>query len=149
MEYLVTPTISTPSTTIFLMDALCDTSSPLYNKLHCATCTGWSHEVLYIQMLVFVIVEHLLMLLKMLLAYVIPDSPRWVVDATARAEFSKAVKKDHKQRRLTIDGMNDADLKRRKDAKAAKLKADIDAQKLRLNDPTDGSSKARSMSGFV
>ena len=49
MEYLVTPTISTPSTTIFLMDALCDTSSPLYNKLHCATCTGWSHEVLYIQ----------------------------------------------------------------------------------------------------
>ena len=106
-------------------------------------------QVLYIQMLVFVIVEHLLMLLKMLLAYVIPDSPRWVVDATARAEFSKAVKKDHKQRRLTIDGMNDADLKRRKDAKAAKLKADIDAQKLRLNDPTDGSSKARSMSGFV
>eukprot|EP00322_Chrysochromulina_rotalis_P026772 CAMPEP_0115874298 /NCGR_PEP_ID=MMETSP0287-20121206/24462_1 /TAXON_ID=412157 /ORGANISM="Chrysochromulina rotalis, Strain UIO044" /LENGTH=1141 /DNA_ID=CAMNT_0003329431 /DNA_START=17 /DNA_END=3442 /DNA_ORIENTATION=- len=148
LDYLVTSSNPKPSTTIFLMDAVCDTGSALYNKLHCETCRGWAFEILYLQMLTFIIVEHVLLMLKMFLAYLVPDVPRWVQDAAARADFQKSIKKEMKVRRMSTDGLSDQEMREREERKVAKLKADIESLKDRLNDSTDG-SKPRSMSGFV
>ncbi len=150
LQYLVTPQDPTPSTTIQMVDAICDDSSPLYNKLHCTTCQGWASEVLYLQMLVFVVVEHLLLLLKMFLAYAIPDSPQWVRDATARADFLKSVKQEVKRRNSVADTRLDATIKEEQ------VKAEISGLKKRLNEPTDGQkitspmeAMHRANSGFV
>jgi hypothetical protein len=39
---------------------------------------------------VFVIVEHIFLIVKLILAYAIPDSPEWVRDAIARRDFVEA-----------------------------------------------------------
>ena len=55
------------------------------------------------QWIVAIVVEHLLLLLKMLLAFFVPDTPRWVVDAQARASFQASVKHKAIRRRSTAD----------------------------------------------
>ena len=56
---------------------------------------------MYWQGVLFIITEHVLMLIKLLLAYLIPDSPRWVRDAAARQEFLKANGKTRRKRAKT------------------------------------------------
>ena len=92
MTYLVGPRWvdgHSPST-VRLYKALCDPESPLHHPMHCRTCQGWGNEVLFIQLCVFVIVEHILLIFKLILAYAIPDSPEWVRDAIARRDFVEA-----------------------------------------------------------
>ena len=92
MTYLVGPRWvdgHSPST-VRLYKALCDPESPLHHPMHCRTCQGWGNEVLFIQLCVFVIVEHIFLIVKLILAYAIPDSPEWVRDAIARRDFVEA-----------------------------------------------------------
>ena len=49
---------------------------------------------------------HGIRLLKMLLAYLIPDQPRWVVDAVARKEFSKEMREYARRRASTVEQIN-------------------------------------------
>jgi hypothetical protein len=92
MTYLVGPrwAVGHSPTTVRLSKALCDPESPLHHPMHCRTCQGWGNEVLFIQLCVFVIVEHILLIFKLILAYAIPDSPEWVRDAIARRDFVEA-----------------------------------------------------------
>jgi len=71
---------------------LCRETSPLYNQWHCDKCTAWRNEVFKVQLLIALVLEHLLLLLKLLLAFLIPDKPQWVIDANARKQFANDLK---------------------------------------------------------
>jgi hypothetical protein len=132
-QYLVTEAMPRPYGTDELKEAVCNRGSKMYNQLHCEMCEGWSNEVLFWQMLVLFLVEHVLLVLKVFLAFIIPDSPQWVRDATARADFLRSVK--HEVKRLNMDEDSP-----RLDAtmKVEQTKAEIAALKKRLNESTDG-----------
>ena len=107
LEYLVTSSTPNPASTRFLVDAVCDEASVLYNKLHCNTCQEWGYEIFSWQLGIFILVEHVLILLKLFLAYVIPDEPHWVKDAEARNEFEKTIRKENRRRGASMVGLDD------------------------------------------
>jgi hypothetical protein len=74
----------------YALRGLCNPSSALHNELHCQKCEAWRNDVVTLQWIVAIVVEHLLLLFKMMLAYVVPDKPQWVEDARARSEFQKS-----------------------------------------------------------
>ena len=97
------------TTTVKYIDALCDADFPaptdpaipgLYNELHCNACRNWMNDVWRWQLFAALVVEHLLLLVKMLIAFIIPDEPGWVTEANARKQFMLQMK-DTKQRRKT------------------------------------------------
>ena len=96
---------STVSTN-YVREGLCRESSPLYNQFHCETCEHWTNQVMSMQWMIALVVEHCLILLKMLLGYIIPDKPKWVVDAVARKDFKNEQRAAAKERirRSTIEG---------------------------------------------
>lgn len=73
----------------YLEYGLCNPMSSLYNPMHCEKCDGWKSKVLTMQWMIAIILEHMLLLLKMVMAHLIPDTPKWIVDANARAAFRK------------------------------------------------------------
>jgi len=89
------------STTVPYSEALCkidpygvgNAAVPnyLYDKSHCDVCNEWIKEVSVARLIFLMIVEHLLLFLKVFLAMIIPDKPKWVVKAEARADFAKEV----------------------------------------------------------
>jgi hypothetical protein len=83
-------------------DGLCNTASLLYDINHCNQCRAWQSEVLTIMLWSVVVIEHLLILFKMLLAYLIPDQPRWIVNAIARKEFHNEMRAVKKRRASSI-----------------------------------------------
>ena len=115
--------------TVRLYNALCDADSPLHHPLHCRTCQGWKNETLFIQMVVLFIVEHILLIVKVFLAFVIPDSPKWVSDATARRVFHAMNSSPHGEHHDTDMGIVELNREELKKAELAKIK-------LLLNVPT-------------
>ncbi|KAL1500636.1 hypothetical protein AB1Y20_013285 [Prymnesium parvum] len=87
------------STTVPYSEAICqnvpygigDAAVPnyLYDVSHCNICASWMREVSVARLIFLMIVEHLLLFLKVFLALAIPDKPKWVVRAEARADFAK------------------------------------------------------------
>jgi hypothetical protein len=108
--------------TVRLYNALCDADSPLYHPLHCSTCQGWKNETLFIQMVVLVLVEHILLFFKVFLAFVIPDSPKWVRDATARRVFHAMNSSPHGDHRDTDMGIVEVNREELEKAELAKIK---------------------------
>jgi hypothetical protein len=110
-EWLSATTYLHPNmtTTTKYINALCDADFPapmdgttpsLYNELHCNTCRNWMNDVWRWQLFAALVIEHLLLLVKMLIAALVPDQPGWVVEANARKQFMLQMK-DTKQRRKT------------------------------------------------
>ena len=86
--------------TSYVHDGLCNTASPLYNKLHCEVCEVRRHEVMKLALSVLVVMEHILILVKVFLAFAVPDRPAWVTRAEARAHF---LNKQAKQRLRSLE----------------------------------------------
>lgn len=63
--------------------------NPLYDLRHHDICNSWMQEVYIARLLFVLILEHCLLFLKLLLAWIIPDKPKWVVQAEARSLFAK------------------------------------------------------------
>lgn len=114
----------------FTDDGLCNPSqlgsSSLYNLNHCNVCKHWMFEISTIMVWTVVIIEHLLILFKLFLAYIIPDQPRWVVDANARNEFLSEVRHAKKRRASSLVDLSPAAM--------SKLDADIRAVKVNDDD---------------
>jgi hypothetical protein len=79
-----------------------ETAQSLYNKAHCNACMAWVNDVFRWQVFAALLFEHLLLLLKMLLAFLIPDMPRWIIDANARKDFHNEMREVKKRRATTI-----------------------------------------------
>merc|ERR1711871_1475323 len=88
----------------------------LYNQLHCSYCEAWTSQVAIASLAIVLVLEHALLLFKMLLAYLIPDKPNWILDALARKRFMASAKKLKRQRASTVD-TGDAVEQLNKDAK--------------------------------
>ena len=68
---------------------LCNEESPLYNLEHCQLCRDWSAET-YLGLVWFVVIlEHLLILIKIIVRTLVPDKPAWVRRGEARTLFMK------------------------------------------------------------
>jgi len=127
MEYLTnTSTYSLE----FTDGGVCSSSSKLYNEFHCETCTAWKNEVFRTQLLLALILEHCLLLLKLLLDYIISDKPYWVLDAQARKKFGA----EARVRASTVDGGDAAAL-------ARELGSEIEQLSKEINDEDHASSK--------
>jgi hypothetical protein len=73
-------------------------------------------------MVVLVLVEHILLFFKVFLAFVIPDSPKWVRDATARRVFHAMNSSPHGDRRDTDMGIVEVNREELEKAELAKIK---------------------------
>ena len=81
-----------PTATIsisYLYDGLCKKDSVLYSELHCSVCRARRYEVTLVLLWVAIVLEHMLLLLKVFLAFVVPDIPGYIVRAGARADFKR------------------------------------------------------------
>jgi len=90
----------------YMQSGLCNPDSLLYNHWHCDQCTSWTAQVQRAQWVIVVFVEHLLLLFKLLIAYLIPDQPQWITDAVARKQFDKEMREreENRKRRSTMAG---------------------------------------------
>ena len=61
----------------------------LYSEIHCNLCQERVYRVTYWLLWILFVLEHMLILLKVFLAFVVPDKPGWIVRAEARKAFSK------------------------------------------------------------
>ena len=86
------------TTTVKYIDALCDADFPctdrsgypgLYNELHRNACRNWMNDVA-LAAFAALVVEHLLLLVKMLIAFSSPTSP--VTEANAGKQFMLQMK---------------------------------------------------------
>ena len=145
VEYLP-PTART--TESYTDQGLCNRHSKLYNEAHCRTCLAWTNTVWRTQLIIALIVEHLLLLLKLFLDAIIPDRPRWVVDANARKAFQKELSAATTKRKLLRDSV-DLDALHAEDEAAVRLiLPDINAS----DDKDDTAPQARldrAHSGYV
>lgn len=83
--------------------------------------------------------EHVLLLLKVGLAWAIPDTPNWVKDSQGRAEFDRQLSADHqgKGRRTSAQRLALEKEKERKIAIAIFDEVTKDGLKYHLNESTD------------
>lgn len=131
------------------MDALCEEDFPtnelvveryadgvsLYNEAHCNACKNWTNDVFRWQLWALLIIEHCLLLLKMLLAFLIPDTPRWIIDANARKEFQNKLREEKKRRASTVYQLD----KESRDADAQKI-----LESITLSDDVNDGEEAES-----
>jgi len=117
VEYLP-PTART--TLSYTYAGLCNEGSILHNVGHCNTCKAWINTVWRTQLIIALVIEHLLLLLKMCLATVIPDQPRWVVDENARKKFQSELNVASNKRRL-LRASVDVDALRAEEERATEL----------------------------
>lgn len=133
-QYLNSGSVITKS----FSDGLCDTSSALYNELHCTQCEAWQSEVDRWKLIIFLVIEHLLVALKFYLAYIIPDTPRWVQDAAALSYFNATVKKEQRELRKSLGDASEAALEEKRAKEAAERLAKEKALVPLLNESEDG-----------
>jgi hypothetical protein len=98
----------------------------LYDQRRSDVCTAWRTEVYIARGIFVVILEHCLLALKLLLGFIIPDKPHWIVKAEARKNFN-AENHNVKKKRKSIADMKDEEAFKQE----AKLKA------LKINDEDD------------
>lgn len=53
----------------------------------CAALTASRPQIMAHRLYIFIVLEHVLILLKVLLAAIVPDKPHWVVNSEAKAAF--------------------------------------------------------------
>ena len=109
----------------YMRQGLCKPESLLYNEFHCQTCQHWTNKISATQWMIALVIEHLLILLKMLIGFLIPDTPQWVTDAVARKEFSKAAKAAEKER-VRRSSVGASPLDRTMEEKEAVIKGLVD-----------------------
>ena len=73
----------------YTAEGLCgDPSNPLYDAEMCEACKYQISRVETVTAWFVIVVEHMLIVIKVLLMYLIPDTPRWIQDAEARRDFA-------------------------------------------------------------
>ena len=98
-------------------------------RRQCARLRGGAMGSFFSLEVVLFIVEHILLIVKVFLAFVIPDSPKWVSDATARRVFHAMNSSPHGEHHDTDMGIVELNREELKKAELAKIK-------LLLNVPT-------------
>jgi hypothetical protein len=73
----------------YVEDGLCSPGSPLFHVAHCKSCKARRGEVSTSLMWGFIVIEHTLILAKLLIWLLMPGEPRWVTIERARTEFRK------------------------------------------------------------
>ena len=68
----------------YMERGLCEEGSALYNQAHCDVCQLRMGSVSFYLIMFVLVLEHILVLLKFVLAWGVPDTPRWVTRAEAR-----------------------------------------------------------------
>ncbi|KAL1528084.1 hypothetical protein AB1Y20_009450 [Prymnesium parvum] len=73
----------------YMSEGLCNPKSLLYNKDHCALCKERTAQVEGGLLLFVLVVEHILVALKFIVLWLIPDKPAFVREKEARNEYEK------------------------------------------------------------
>jgi len=133
-----------PTTTKFTDDGLCNPDSPLYYPDYCNVCKNWQGEISATMIWSVVVIEHLLILFKMLLAYIIPDRPRWVVDANARKEFFNEIREVKRRRASSLTGPGAVGPEHERLINAIEVNASDDTVDAEPDESTTGGSQSPS-----
>ena len=68
-------------------NGLCNSNSPLYNEAHCDMCEERMQRTTLALAVCAVLLEHILIVVKLLVLWCAPSTPYWVVAAEARRAF--------------------------------------------------------------
>ena len=101
-------TVNASVSVSYVDNGLCSDTSSMYNPLHCEVCRVRNLKVEFGKLLFVIIMEHVLVFIKLFLAFAINDVPDWIVTAMARADFQKTKKRDNarsENQRYSIAGM--------------------------------------------
>ena len=101
LEYLA---MSDATTREYFEFGLCAEGSALYNQAHCDLCTERRQTVAVVLAWIFIGIEHVLVLTKLLMRLVLPEKPRWVIIEEAHAEFrTEQLEKEAKAKLLKAE----------------------------------------------
>ena len=117
----------------YFSSGLCNSDSVLYSELHCDLCQVRRDAVTKVELYILIFLEHLLILLKVFLAFVVPDKPGWVVRAEARATFTNTQAK-HKHQQVEKPAPTEEE-KQAQLSRVAKELEVLDSESIALDGP--------------
>jgi len=92
----------------YFEDGLCSPGSLLYDPLHCDLCSERRQHVAVTMAWVFIGIEHVLVITKLLIRLSMPSKPNWVVADEAHNEFRKEKFEKEALEKLALLNSSDA-----------------------------------------